>query len=196
MCAYFVELIIAESVLRITDNLAKSLKSPKLFAADGRDLANKEVLVLEHTRDDSAFSTHYDAAIRRKEALGKHIQDTVHCFNFFKHIAWYSFSSIYELSISAYLFLRDNTAPCTMAVVNYHLSRVKYFVAGLDEPVLPREKTRPERYAEGAGSDYFPSSPAEMYKVLFYELLDRARVAIEERFNQPDYDVFVEMEQV
>jgi len=78
VCAYFIELIIAESVLRITDNLAKSLQSPKLSAADGRDLANKVVLVLEKMRDDSAFSTLYDAAIKRKEALGKHIQDTVH----------------------------------------------------------------------------------------------------------------------
>jgi len=83
-----------------------------------------------------------------------------------------------------------------MAVVNYHLSRVKYFVTGLDEPVHPRKRSQPERYAEGAGSDYFPSSPAEMYKVLFDELLDRARVAIEEGFNQPDYDVFAEMEQL
>jgi len=83
-----------------------------------------------------------------------------------------------------------------MAVVNYQLSRGKYFVTGLDEPVLARKRSRLERYAEGAGSDYFPSSPAEMYKVLFYELLDRARVAIEERFNQPDYDVSAEMEQL
>jgi len=44
---YFIELIIAESVLRIADNLAKSLQSPKLSAAGGRDLANKTVLVLE-----------------------------------------------------------------------------------------------------------------------------------------------------
>jgi len=90
-------------VLRITDNLAKGLQSPKLPAADGRDLANKAVLVLEKMRDDSAFSTLYDAAIKRKEAYPGH--RTLSFYSFIKDMAWYFFSSIYELSISAYIFL-------------------------------------------------------------------------------------------
>ena len=105
MCAYFIEFIIAESVLRITDNLAKKLQSPKLSAADGRDLANKAVLVLEKMRDYSAFSTLYDAASRDKGLWVSTSRTPTLSFYSFKDMAWYSFSSIYELSISVYTFL-------------------------------------------------------------------------------------------
>jgi len=56
------------------------------------------------------------------------------------------------------------------------------------------ERSWPARYVVGAGSDYFPNSPSGMYRVLFYEMLDRDGAALEERFNQPSYEVFAEME--
>ena len=49
-----------------------------------------------------------------------------------------------------------------MTLYNLDQRLIYSLVAGLDERVLPRKRSWPARYAEGARSDYFPTSPTEM----------------------------------
>lgn len=66
-------LLIAECILRVTDNLAKSLQATKLSAVDGRCMADVTVAHLQAMRDDDTYDSLYRDAVRRQQDNGWYI---------------------------------------------------------------------------------------------------------------------------
>jgi hypothetical protein len=53
------------------------------------------------------------------------------------------------------------------------------------------------RFEEGSRDTFhYPSSPEEHYRPLFYEVLDKAYSSIDERFNQPGFRVYSELQNI
>lgn len=67
-------------------------------------------------------------------------------------------------------------------------------IESLSEPVLPRKRRAPSRYEEGTGEPYYPATPREYYRSIFYEALDTIILAIKERFSQPAFIVYRNLE--
>ena len=63
--AYLGELILSHS-----DNLSKTLQSPKLSAVQGQDCANKTVLTLEKIRNDDDYELFWSTVVAKAEKLG------------------------------------------------------------------------------------------------------------------------------
>lgn len=62
--------MMGESILRITDNLAKALQNSQLTASDGQDMAQKTIDHLQSMRTDDAFQVIFDAAGKTQHELG------------------------------------------------------------------------------------------------------------------------------
>ena len=66
----------------------------------------------------------------------------------------------------------------------------------INEPVLPRRKKRPRRYEDGASEGKFPESLEDLYRCTYFEALDLLVCGIKQRFDQPGYKVYSNLEGV
>ncbi len=64
----------------------------------------------------------------------------------------------------------------------------------ISEPELPRQRKVPKRYEEGISTGYFPESPKEYYKQLFFEAVDLIVNCIKDRFDQQGYKIYSSLE--
>lgn len=65
---------------------------------------------------------------------------------------------------------------------------------GVDDPVLPRKRRRPQRYEDGNSTEYHPDSPEVYYKPIFFESIDLIVNCIEQRFNQPGFKTYSQLQ--
>ena len=64
-----------------------------------------------------------------------------------------------------------------------------------DEPVLPRQRKLPRRIDDGAPSHH-PSTPSEMYRQKYFEVLDIVCDEINRRFDQKDLKIVIDIERL
>ena len=64
----------------------------------------------------------------------------------------------------------------------------------VSEPQFPRKRKRPQRYEGGDEPAYHPSSPEGHFWQLYFEVLDSAKSSIQTRFNQKDFAIYTQME--
>lgn len=69
---------------------------------------------------------------------------------------------------------------------------------GVEDPVLPRKRKTLNHLTDVAsmGTEYFPSTPIELYRQLYFEALDSATSCIVDRMEQPGYKVYSVLEQL
>ena len=60
----------------------------------------------------------------------------------------------------------------------------------VSDPVLPRRRKIPRRYEIGTGEGSHPEGVDEYYRSIFFEALDLTVNGIQNRFNQPGYQVY------
>ncbi len=65
-----------------------------------------------------------------------------------------------------------------------------------EEPFFPRRKRAPIRLEVGDGAGYHAASVEELYRTQYYEALDLATVSIKDRFEQPGYAVYQNLEEL
>ena len=66
----------------------------------------------------------------------------------------------------------------------------------VDAPSLPRQGKRPMRYEHGSAPAEFASEPEDHYRRIYYEALDLIIESINERFDQPGYALYSNLEQL
>ena len=64
----------------------------------------------------------------------------------------------------------------------------------VNEPTLPRKRKTPKRYDETSATMHFHGTPKEMYRKMFFESYDYVIKAIQSRFDQPDYCMYIVMQ--
>ena len=65
----------------------------------------------------------------------------------------------------------------------------------IDEPALPRKRKRTVRYESGNATPEFQSSVEEYYRQAYLEVFDVICSTIEDRFRQPGYQLYSNLEQ-
>lgn len=124
------------AILRLTDNLSRTLQKQTLSAADGQSVASLTVQTLESMRSDDAFRLFYARVeVDRKST-------------------------------------------------------------GTDEATLPRKRRAPARLEVGTGVGYQHESVEEMYRHQYFEAIDLAITGIKDRFNQPGYCMYRNLEEL
>lgn len=66
----------------------------------------------------------------------------------------------------------------------------------VDEPKLPRQRKRPRRYDEGQSDGNFPHAVQDHYKRIYFEVLDLVINGIKNRFDQPGYKIYSNLEEL
>ena len=64
------------------------------------------------------------------------------------------------------------------------------------DPKLPRQRKRPARYDGGLSAGHHHQTPKEYYRQLYYEVLDSTTHCLTERFDQPGYRKYCQLEQL
>jgi len=64
----------------------------------------------------------------------------------------------------------------------------------VQEPVLPRRRKAPRRSEIGTGDCAFPDTPKEFLRQHYFEVLDLIVNFIKDRFNQPGYGVYRQLQ--
>ena len=64
----------------------------------------------------------------------------------------------------------------------------------INEPRFPRQRKQPRRYDDGLSSGDFHGSPKTHFRQHFYEAIDLIVSCIEERFDQPGYKIYHQLE--
>ena len=64
------------------------------------------------------------------------------------------------------------------------------------EPQLPRRSKRPRRYDDGLAESEFHDTPKAHFRQHYFEALDLAVNCIKDRFDQPGYKVYSNLEQL
>ena len=62
------------------------------------------------------------------------------------------------------------------------------------EPILPRKRKVPKRFEDGSAQPEFFDDPKPFYRQQFYEALDLVITGINERFDQPGYKMYENLE--
>lgn len=62
------------------------------------------------------------------------------------------------------------------------------------EPEVPRKRKLPKRFDENANTAYFPASPKEKYRRIYYEVIDQIISSIDTRFDSETYEILAKME--
>ena len=127
-------LVLGVCILSHTDNLSKTLQTPKLSAADGQNIAELTCKTLERIRTDDSFKLFWEKALRLQQTLG------------------------------------------------------------ISEPSLPRKRKAPKRLEVGTGESFFSHTPEALFRVEYMEALDLVINFIRERFNQPGYRIYCNLE--
>ena len=68
----------------------------------------------------------------------------------------------------------------------------KHFEVNL--PTLPRKRRAPCRFEIGSSDGDHHRSPCDFFRMVYYEALDLATTSITERFDQPGYKVYQNLE--
>ena len=131
---YLFGVLLGELLLRHTDNLSKTLQSPKLSAAEGQRIAGMTLSALESLRDDDYFDLFWEKVESTRESLD------------------------------------------------------------VDEPQLPRKRKTPRRLEDGNAEAEFPLTAIDYYRQQYYEALDLIVNAIKDRFQQPGYEAYRNLE--
>lgn len=129
-------LILAERLLKHTDNLSKSMQATHMPAIEAKELSELCVKVLQKMRDDGAFDLFWELCLTVQK----------------------------EFDIA--------------------------------DPVLERQHKRPRRYKNGAAEPHYHEDPKSHYRAMYYQCLDAAISAITNRFQQKDYSLYANLEQV
>ena len=61
-------------------------------------------------------------------------------------------------------------------------------------PRLSRKRRVPPRFEIGSGENSYPETPEDHYRTIYYEVLDVIMSSIDERFNQPGFQVYANAE--
>lgn len=121
-------------LLQHSDNLSKTLQSPKLCASEGQKVAAMTVSTLQRIRDDKCFDLFWQKVERERQSLD--VQD----------------------------------------------------------PQLPRKRKTPRRFDDGNTEGDFPDDPKTFYRRQYYEVLDLIVSSIKDRFDQPEYRIYHQLE--
>ena len=125
---------LCERILKITDNLSKTLQHQSLSAAQAQDIAEQTTKTLKGIRTDEAFELFFQLVER----------------------------------------LRNST--------------------NTEEPSLPRKRKAPTRFKVGDGDSYHSPTIQEHYRRHYFEAIDLAISSIQNRFDQPGYSVYRNLE--
>ena len=125
---------LCERILKITDNLSKTLQKQSLSAAEAQHIIALSVTTLEKMRTADNFSLFYKVVLN----------------------------------------LQDHT--------------------NTDSPILPRKRRAPQHLEVGESTGYHSSTVEELYRRYYYEALDNAVSTIKNRFNQPGYIMYCNIE--
>jgi hypothetical protein len=63
-------------------------------------------------------------------------------------------------------------------------------------PKLPRQRKRPSRYERGEADSEFHDNPKAYFRQHYYEAIDLIVNCIQDRFHQPGYKVYSNLEQL
>ena len=121
-------------LLQHSDNLSKTLQSPKLCASEGQSLATMTVSTLQHIRDDHSFDLFWEKVERERQSLD------------------------------------------------------------VEDPQLPRRRKIPKRIDDGSTEGEFPDDVKTFYRQQYYEALDLIISTITDRFDQPGYMIYKQLE--
>ena len=66
----------------------------------------------------------------------------------------------------------------------------------VEEPELPRARKTPKRYEIDQGDSSYPDSPKALYRVAYFEGLDLVVNAIKDRFEQPGYVMYKNLQEI
>ena len=67
----------------------------------------------------------------------------------------------------------------------------------IDEPVLPWRRKLPRRYYDdGLHQEDFPDSVKDFCRKVYFEALDLIICGIKDRFDQPGYEVYSQLEEL
>ncbi len=125
---------LSERILKITDNLSKTLQHQSLSAAQAQDVAELTVKTLKGMRTGEAFDLFFQ------------LVESLRC--------------------------RTNT----------------------EEPLLPRKRKAPTRFEVGDGDHYHSPTVQEYYSRQYFEAIDLATSSIQDRFDQPGYAIYRNLE--
>ena len=64
----------------------------------------------------------------------------------------------------------------------------------IGEPALPRKRKLPRRFDEASGSTHHDSTPEDMYKRYYFEVIDTIVGEVERRFESPSFTFYAKME--
>ena len=73
---------------------------------------------------------------------------------------------------------------------------VKCSKFGVEEPTLPRKRRAPTRLDEASTSTHHDDTPRDMYRRLYFEIVDKLIGEIERRFNSPTFSLYSKVETV
>ena len=66
----------------------------------------------------------------------------------------------------------------------------------LEPPSLPRQRKRPKRYESGLAAAEFHDASRTYYKVAYFEALDLVIASIRERFDQPGFKMYRNLQEL
>ena len=67
---------------------------------------------------------------------------------------------------------------------------------GISDPALPRKRRAPQRLEVDSSAGDFHLTPESHYRQIFFEAIDHAIQAIQDRFDQPGYAIYQNLEQL
>jgi len=66
----------------------------------------------------------------------------------------------------------------------------------VSEPALPRRRKAPKRFDTGSAPNEYPQTPKGMYRHTFYEAFDLVINCIQDRFDQPGFYVYKNLQDI
>lgn len=64
----------------------------------------------------------------------------------------------------------------------------------IDDPVLPRQRLPPKKLDKNSNTAYFPSTPEERYKIMYFGMIDQILMSLNIRFDSENYKILCLME--
>lgn len=125
---------LSKKILKITDNLSRTLQKQKMSSAEGQAIAELTVRTLKAMRTDTSFTLFFNLVDRFRELTGT---------NF---------------------------------------------------PVLPRKRKAPQRFEVGSSEGSHSATVEDHYRRQYFEVLDNAIESISDRFDQPGYRMYRNLE--
>lgn len=85
---------------------------------------------------------------------------------------------------------------CFKAFYQNTLQKKQRFHDDIGEPKVPRKRKAPSRFEEGTGAPSFPETPEDLYRRVYFEAIDLLVSAIVERFEQPGFIAYLQLEEL